>query len=338
MAWTVAWKVFINGQDLTSAWAPVLIDIEVNDQDGTASDSCSLTIDDSGGQVRLPGKGDRLTVYLEGGKVFEGFIDQPQSTGSRGGGLLLKIKAKGFDSAGKAKELQSLHMDDATLADFLGKVAKNAGLTLLIDPAFGAITRSYWSAEGQSILALGDRFARKLGGTFKIRGDTAVLAKRGQGLTPNGAVLPAVAGIVGRNVISWTIAPRNPRRAFRSGSTKWFDRQTATFDAATLDFGSVEAVADTFTRATVADADEAEESNDASRRETAREDGGGSVELDLAIDAVAEGAFVLSGAKAGVDGTYRIVSVKHKASRSGGATTSLELKQPEGGAGHDTRH
>ncbi len=337
MVWRVDWKVLINGRDLTSAWAPVLIDIEVSDQAGSASDSCSLTIDDTGGQVRLPLKGERLVVYLQGGKVFEGFIDQPQSSGSRSGGRVLKIKAKGFDSSGKAKEPQNFHMDDASLGDFLGKAADRAGLKLSIDPAFATITRSYWSAEGESILAMGDRLARKLGGTFKIRGDRAVLAKRGDGKSPAGGSLPAVAGVVGDNIISWSITPRDPRRTFKSGSAKWFDRGAAEFKTASLDFDVEDAEADNVARSIMADEDEATETNDARKREGEREDGGGSVEMDLTIEAVAEGEFALSGARPGVDGTYRIASVKHKASRGGGATTSLELKQPGGGAGKDKR-
>lgn len=337
MPWRVDWKVLINGRDLTSAWAPVLIDIEVSDQDGTASDSCSLTIDDTGGQIRLPLKGERLVVYLQGGKVFEGFIEQPQSSGSRGGGRVLKIKAKGFDSAGKAKEPQNFHMDDASLEGFLGKAAERAGLKLTVDPAFAAIVRPYWSAEGESILALGDRLARKLGGTFKIRGDRAVLAKRGDGKAPGGASLPSVIGIVGENVISWDITPRDPRRTFKAGAAKWFDRASAEFKTASLDFGTDGVEAINIARTTMADGDEAEETNDARKREGEREDGGGSVELDLTIEAVPEGTFALSGARPGVDGSYRISSVKHKASRGGGATTSLELKQPGGGAGKDKR-
>jgi phage protein D len=59
--------------------------------------------------------------------------------------------------------------------------------------------------------------------------------------------------------------------------------------------------------------------------------------MDLPVEAQAEGTLVLSGARPGIDGSYRIVSVTHKETRSGGATTSLELKQPTGGAGNDGR-
>jgi len=61
------------------------------------------------------------------------------------------------------------------------------------------------------------------------------------------------------------------------------------------------------------------------------------VQLDLTVVAVVEGWCSISGVRPGIDGTYLIETVKHSASRSGGATTSLDLKQPGGGAGKDSR-
>jgi phage protein D len=68
-----------------------------------------------------------------------------------------------------------------------------------------------------------------------------------------------------------------------------------------------------------------------------RQSGEGSVELVLTPSARVEGTFALKGARPGVDGSYRIAGVTHKLSRSGGSTTSLELKQPGSGVGSDSR-
>ncbi len=90
-------------------------------------------------------------------------------------------------------------------------------------------------------------------------------------------------------------------------------------------------------RSMVADEDQASQIGDARKREAEREGGEGSVEMDMTVAAQAECTFMLSGARAGVDGQYRIVSVRHRASRNGGSTTSLEIKQPGGEAGKDRR-
>jgi hypothetical protein len=63
----------------------------------------------------------------------------------------------------------------------------------------------------------------------------------------------------------------------------------------------------------------------------------GAIEMDLAVEAQAGGMLMLFGAPPGIPGTYRIVSITHSATRSGGATTSFGLKQPAGGAGTDGR-
>lgn len=335
--WTVKWSVVIGGQDLTSAWASTLIDISITDKAGEASDSCDLTVDDTDGKIRMPSKRMPIVVTLEGARVFRGFVEKVESSGSRGGGRLLKVKGKGFDTGGKAKEPQAFHLDDASLADYLGKLAENAGLGIKVDPDIGALQQDYWSADGESFIAIGERLARKFGGTFKIRGDQAVFAKRGGGQSPGGMALGVTDAVYGQNLISWSITPKDPRRKFSSGRARWFDRPSASFKESDLDFGNQDLDALHLVRTLAADEGEAGAVLEARRREGDREGGTGSVQLDLAVGAVVEGQCRIAGARPGIDGLYLIETVKHSANRNGGATTSLDLKQPGGGAGEDTR-
>ena len=179
--------------------------------------------------------------------------------------------------------------------------------------------------------------ARELHGTFKIRGNRAVLATRGDN------ELPAVTGIVtqngGGNVITWNISPVTGRNVFTSAQVRYFDRAAAEFRTEDVEFEIDRDTPDAVNaiRSPAADQAQAREISEARKGEAKRQSGEGSVELDLAVEAQAEGKFILIGARPGIDGVYRMVTVKHKANRSGGATTSLDLKQPEGGAGKDSR-
>jgi uncharacterized protein len=335
--WKVKWGVSLAGQDLTKAWAPTLIDISITDKAGEASDTCDLTIDDSDGKVRMPSKRMPLVVTLEGARVFRGFVEKVDSSGSRGAGRVLKVKAKGFDTGGKAKEPQAFHLDDTDLGSYLGKLAEGAGISITVDPDLGGLQQDYWAADGESFIAIGERLSRKFGGTFKIRGDQAIFAKRGSGQSPGGLTLGVTEAVYGQNLISWSITPKDPRRKFSSGRARWFDRPSASFKERNLDFGNSDLDALHLVRTLSADEGEASAVLDARKRDGEREGGTGSVQLDLAVGAVVEGWCRIVGARPGIDGVYLIETVKHSANRNGGATTALDLKQPGGGAGSDTR-
>lgn len=340
MAWKVNWRVLVDGTDMTPSMRPFLIDIEVTDNEGKSSDTCSLTFDDSGGQISLPRDGALIEVFLESVSKFKGTLDSARSSGSRGGGRLLRVTAKGFDSRGKVKQPLSFHKDEATLQEFLDDAAQRAGLTSIkLDPEFAEIRREYWSADAESFLHIGERLARELGGAFKIRGDQSVLARRGDGKAATGAKLPVILGVVGQNIISWDIAPFKGRKTFTKAKVRYFDRKDASFKSKDVEFNLDREVPEStnMVRSIAADEDQAGQIGDARKREAEREGGEGSVEMDLTVEAQAECTFMLSGARAGVDGQYRISSARHSANRNGGSTTSLQIKQPGGETGKDRR-
>ena len=338
MVWIVKWRVEIDGADRSGGMEAYLTDISTEDKAGASSDTCSLTFSDIDGRLELPEPGKSIRVLLQNKQVFEGTIDTVRHTGSRSGGRILRVSAKGFDSAGKAKEPQFFHKDDGSLDEFLSDAADRAGFSIKIDPAFASINRSYWISQKESLLQLGEKYARELGGTFKLRGKKAVLLKRGAA-----NLLPVVKGKVGKtdsgNVISWDITPIIRRRVFAGSKAEYFDRKAgenkSVSSSSTPDVGSSDATNNLRSRAQ--SKEQAQGLVEARNEEAKREAGEGTVTLDLAIDAQAEAMFELSGARAGIDGSYAIESVKHQASRSGGSTTTLGLKHPQSGAGKDTR-
>lgn len=322
MNWKVGWTVLIGGMNLTSVWRNYLISITVRDEAGVSGDACSLVADDSFGQLRLPQGGEAVIVMLSGVKVFEGVVDVPRSKGSRSGGCILAINATGFDTAGKAKEPLAFHIDDATLKDFLTKAAELAEFEITVDEDLGAIEKDYWAADNESFLALGERLARQFGATFKLRGKKAVFAKKGAA-----AMIPVLA--MPSNLLDWEIAPRDPRKLFKAGRARYFNRKSGEIEEIEVDFEAPTAEAKNVVRPALGDEAEAEATLDARKRESEREAGGGAVTLTMAPAAFAEGLCMVAGTRPGIDGTYRIESVEHRADRNGGATTRLTLKLRE---------
>lgn len=340
MAWDVTWKVEIDGEDITSAMDPYLLSISITDKAGGASDTCSLKLDDEGGQIRLPRKGAGLRVVLQGVEKFVGTVDKAPWSFTRGGGRQLSVNAKGFDARGKVKEGQAWHMDDASLEDALKKSGEKAGISVKVDPAFAAIERDYWSPDGRSFMGWAQALADEFHATFKIRGDQAVFAQRGTGKSPNGQDLPTIFATVGVNVISIPNADAlESRRVFSESEARYFDRASATFKTVTKGFeaGDSQPPATNRLRAPAADEAQANELIDGRKTEAEREGGGATINLDLEVEAQPEATLVLTGARPGIDGDYRIDSVTHKANRSGGSTTSCTVKQPHGTAGKDDR-
>lgn len=340
MAWAVDWRVEIDGQDVSGGMLPWLTSIEVNDKDGTASDTATLTFADPHGQSILPDADMSVAIFLSGVKVFAGTLDAPRFTFARGQGRTLSVSAKGVDVKGKAKQRLSFHKDDATLQDFLGDAAKRAGQKApKLDPAFASIKRPYWSAQGESFLHLGERLARELGGTFKVRSGQPVLAKRGEGKSPDGQAMPTVTATIGErgNVLSCDVTPRRGRPAYAKARVRYFDRKAAAFKQQDVEIQGENGEALSLPGGDAADEGSAKDAAGGRKSDADREGGSGSVRILFDVAAQAEGTLNLSGAREGVDGTYRIVSVTHKLDRSGGAETSLEIKQPQDGAGKDPR-
>ncbi|WP_062111166.1 phage late control D family protein [Aureimonas sp. AU40] len=339
MAWTVDWAVTIDGRDASSAMRPYLISIDISDKDGTSSDNCRLTFDDRGGQALLPKEGASVRVTMNGVVAFEGIVDSTPWTLTRGGGRLLEISAKGRDPRGKTKQGQRWHLDDATLGEALEKGASEAGLSgIVVAPDLAAIRRSYWSPDGASFLGWATRLARDLGATFKVRGDRGVFAARGEGLAATGAAMPTIRATIPGNVISVRLDPLKGRSRYKKARVRSFDRDKAEFKVSDFEFDTGEdEPASEERRFDAADEDDAKAIGKGRKSEAARESGDGTIEMLLQPEAQAEGTLVLTGARDGIDGTFRIVSVNHKADRAGGALTSLEIKQPGGGAGRDSR-
>lgn len=328
--WTVDWQVIVDGVNVTRKLRPYLISVSVTDQDGEASDSCQLTLDDSAGQ--LPRTRRLVQMVADGALLFKGMVDGVRSTGSKSGGRLLQVTAKGFDTEGKAKEPLRLHRDDTTLQAFLSAAAQHAGLSgIKVHQDLASIERDYWAADTESFLQLGQRLAREFNATFKIRGDVAVLVPRGRD-----AGLAAVRAVYGENLLDWSVAPVLGRPKRRGSRTLFFDRPAGRYQTVDLDIDA-DADARTQTRAAVADRSQAEAVNEGRSGEVKRQSGEGSLEMIFTPAAQAEAPLVLIGTRPGVDGTYVIRSVRHSFDRKGGSGTSVQVKRPEGGAGKDER-
>jgi phage protein D len=333
-------SVVVAGQDITAVLDPILISLSVRDKAGRSSDSATIEIDDTGGAVVMPGPGALLAISLGwedsgAGLVFMGTVDEIEASGGRQG-RTLSISAKGVDTRGKAKQPQRRHFDNTTIEKALSAAGSFAGIAVKVEAGLASIAREYLSLDDESFIAFGERIAAEVGGTFKIDGSTAILASRNGGQNPAGATPPTVTAAWGVNLHTYRIAPILGRPVEASTLARWYHRKAAKWMAEVADTGTDGGLTSKAAMFPEADKSGAQLRASSDASEADRKAGQGSVTIEGNIDAQPEGPCIVSGCRPGVDGTYRIESVEHTYSRSG-FVTSLELRQPKGTAGKDSR-
>jgi phage protein D len=336
------YKLVVARIDLSTTLDPWLQRLTIHDEAGVQSDTLEFELDDREAAIVMPPIRAPIAATLvdrQGyARQFDGFIDEIASRGDRGGGRVLIFRAKGVDTVSRLKERVDAHYDDATLAEALTAAGRAAGVAkVVVDPAFAGVARPYFAQQNESFLAFGQRLAREAGATFRVQGDVAFLVKRGTGLSVGGRALPTVVAAWGDNLVSWDISPQLGRPRHRRTRVRLHDPRTGRQKERLVEL--VDTAADaTHTGAFLA-ADEADADLQASADagEVGRARGGGSVEILGDMRALPEGVLRLSGARPGIDGDYRIKSVDHTRDRSGGLTTRLELGEPHGTAGTDSR-
>jgi phage protein D len=319
--------VTVAGTNITSTLMPVLISLTVSDKVGTHSDTASLEIDDTDGRIVLPQIGAPVIVALgwegEGVRVvFTGTVDEVRSSGSRGSGRTLSISAKGMDTTKKPKEGQQRHFDDSTVEDILSKAGKSAGvMEVEIDPSLASITRRYFEMRDESFIHMGERLAREFGGNFRIQGTRAIMSKRG------GSYTAAVVAAWGRNLHGWDISPSLGRAQYSKVRARWYDPTKAEWQE-TEEGTSLAVEARHDHRYAKPDEGEATQQTASDKATSERDAGEGSVTIEGDTSAIPDGLCIVTGARPGIDGSYRIESVTHSYSRGGGFVTQLSLKQP----------
>lgn len=331
----------IGGQNVTTFVMPYLIQLTVTDKAGGTTDTCELELDDKDGQLFLPKTGDDVSVLLgnAGGvsQVFVGVVDEIRSTGSTDG-MKLHVSAKSADTKGKAKEPKQKHWDKKKLSEVMTEAGQAAGINeVQVAPALASIERDYWAMQNESFFHFGSRLAREVGGTFKVAGKKAIIAEKNGGASASGAALPSFTALRPGNLISWDISPSLGRTKYKETKVRHYDTKTASWKEETEQTAIEDAEATFVDRHVAADQDEAKNRAKNHKKQSEREAGGGSISVNGTTVPQPEGNCILSGARPGIDGTYRIETVTQDFSAGSGWITRLELKQPQDAAGKDAR-
>lgn len=338
------YKVSIaGGKSLTNEDDPArVVAITINDVDG-ASDTASVTLDDTDGIIYLPQKNDLVTIEMgrseaEALEIFKGKVSKVSSTGGPSG-RLITVTLDAGDLSGRSKEPMQKSWRKKTIKHILTDAAKEKGLQpTRIDEAIGSIIREDEVADGESFLELAKRLADETGGKFKMFDDVPVIVSANSGLSASGKPLVPVEIVWSdqkNNLKSWSIEPRESRYAHSEFITEYFDHATGDFGKVT-EKGSEHGKAKAQRMGSRATKEEAQAAVKAEKEAADRAAGSGSITCDGNPAIFAGGRIKLIGARPGVDGIYRVKSCSHTINGSG-YVTSLQVELPQGGAGVDDR-
>lgn len=324
--------VTVEGKSIASTLAPVLISIRVSDKAGSASDTATIVLDNRGGQIKMPPSGAKLEVFLGWSglsKVFSGVVDDLRSSGSRSSGRVMTLTAKGLDTSKGAKEPRSKTFSDKTVKQILEEAGSMAGVSdVRVDKELASIKRAQEVMDNESFAAFGNRLAGEIGGTFKIRNDIAVMAKKGSGRTPDGDELPKITAAWGGNLHSYEIAPYVGRGRFKKIIVRYHDLKAGAWRQVEVETGLKGADAAQVGRFTAPDKAAAEQKANALKNQSEKNSGAGRVVIEGNVAAMSEGTLSLVGAGQVEDGEYRIDGVDHNYSGGGGFITSCSLAFP----------
>ncbi|CAM5389003.1 hypothetical protein ATER59S_01869 [Aquamicrobium terrae] len=149
--------------------------------------------------------------------------------------------------------------------------------------------------------------------------------------------LTTISAAWGANLLSADVTPIVSRPKYKNVKVSYYD--TAKARRVEVDVASGVTDVDSILRTVLSAANEGHAKQKAKSlgKESAREQGQGNAKIVGDPRAEPEALCALSGVAPGADGTYRIDAVTHDVDGEGGFETTLDLRQPQGGAGKDKR-
>lgn len=342
-------KVYMNGQDLTSKLDPVLLSVRINDKKFGAS-TASMTLDDAYGKIPSPPDGSRCSITLgwpdEGSpKVFNGVLSNVVSYAQRPSGRLLDVEFTSYDMGsdgkstvrmnfGSGKDNPDGNAEDIPFSKVAKALAEKAGIkNFNVAPSLADVKRKYWNVANETPLGALERFARELGGSFKVDSEGGGIADPKSNQAADGTPLTSNVCLVGQNVLAWRIIPSVRRAQWGSLWHGFFDRDKAASQVesdnplSAFGFGGVQAKR--MGPFPTNDKDMAKTSAKADAYTSVAKRGTGWTVVDGMPTAAAGGKFDLNGYKPGVDGLYTGEEVEHSYFRGGGFISRIDVEDPQ---------
>lgn len=320
-----AWRVVLDGKDLTERLAPRLIELSLTESRGDEADQLDLRIHDHDGRMALPRRGVTLEVALgweHSGLVNKGtfVVDDVEHSGAPD---VISIRARSADLTGAMRGRRERSWHGTTLGEILKAIAGEHSLKAAIAPALASVAVPHLDQANESDVNLLTRLGKRFDAVATVKAGTLVFSPIGAGTTASGVNLPAVT--IHRALGDQHRYAVTGRDAYTGVRAYWGDRSSARRKAVLVGGGSNEKKLQT----TYATETEARQQAGAAFNRLAR--GAGQLSYALALgraDIYPEQTVHVSGFKPEIDGEdWLVVTASHRIDGNSGFTTSLELER-----------
>ncbi len=319
-----AWRVTLDGQDLTARFAPRLISLTLSECRGDEADQLDLVIRDNDGRMALPRRGVQLQVSLgwqDRGLFNKGTftVDDVEHSGPPD---IITIRARSADLTGAVRSRKERSWHDTTLGAILGTIASEHSLKVSIAPGLAGVAIPHLDQANESDVNLLTRLGKRFDAVATIKAGTLIFSPIGAGVTASGAELPTLqitreSGAQHR----YNVADREKYTGVRA---YWGDRNAARRKAVLV------GTAENEKKLQATYATEQEATQQASAEFKRLERGSATMSYTLALgraDISPEQMLTVSGFKNEIDGTgWLVAKATHSIDPGSGFTTELELE------------
>ncbi|HEY0210669.1 contractile injection system protein, VgrG/Pvc8 family, partial [Acerihabitans sp.] len=188
-------RVRMNDKDITANLRPRLLSLTITDNRGFEADQLDIELDDADGQLRMPGRGAVVSVYLGWqGEALTGkgdfTVDEVEHHGAPD---TLTIRARSADFRGTLNSRREVSYHDTTLGAVVEQIAARNSLSPVIADALKSIAIPHIDQTQETDAAFLTRLAELNGAVAAIKAGRLMLFKPGGGKSVSGKVIPQIS-------------------------------------------------------------------------------------------------------------------------------------------------
>lgn len=216
-----AFRVTVNGSNITDLIADRLVELSVTDEAGVKSDRVDLTIDDRDQRLAIPSTKAKISVAI-------GYADRLVDKGAfvveevelEGPLRRMTIRANAAGASRGAGAAKRKGWHDTTLGSIAETIADDRGWELAISDELWEIEIPHVDQTENDLQFL-TRLAAQNGAVAKVADDRLVIAKHAGGKSVSGKKLPRIAVTAGEGT-TWvmTLAERG---GYKGVKATWYD-------------------------------------------------------------------------------------------------------------------